>query len=256
MDVSKEPPASDVSTARRAKKSAKSQSRVDCALAISQSLLNTLQQISNNSLVPGLSTAAGVACTLLQMVSDTRSNVQSYTQIIQEVGILIVCIAKSFSEAPHTLQDDLTRLTGHLKQIQETCERVNRRKLLARFFLSKKDAGDLMGIRELIESNFRVFNLQSTISIRSILESRDDAQMQKLLSAKVDEIVASKQNTSLPLLEPVSWQTFEGNQVFEAQMDTRNYIKPGTNVNLQNPFQSFKGNQVFKGNVTTINRAE
>lgn len=79
--------------------------------------------------------------------------------------------------------------------------------------------------------------------------------MQQLLSEKVDQIIA-KQSAHQPPPEPVSWQAFEGNQVFEAQMETRNYIKPGTNVNLQNPFQSFKGNQVFKGNVTTINRAQ
>ena len=80
--------------------------------------------------------------------------------------------------------------------------------------------------------------------------------MEKLLSAKMDEIIASKQNAPPQLSpEPVSWQAFEGSQVFEGKTDTQNYLAPGASATIQNPFQSFKGNQVFKGNFTSVNRA-
>ncbi len=79
--------------------------------------------------------------------------------------------------------------------------------------------------------------------------------MEKLLSAKMDEIIASKQSAPQLPPEPVSWQAFEGSQVFEGKIDTQNYLAPGASATIQNPFQSFKGNQVFKGNFTSVNRA-
>ncbi len=70
--MTEESPISNGSAAR-AKKSSKSGKRVDNALGISQFLLGMLQQVTNNTPVPGLSQAAGAACALLQMVSVSDS---------------------------------------------------------------------------------------------------------------------------------------------------------------------------------------
>lgn len=63
----------------------------------------------------------------------------------------------------------LKKTPRHLKHIQETCERASKRKFLARFFLSKKDAGDLQGIQRMIEFNIKVFNVRTNNFRRSQL---------------------------------------------------------------------------------------
>ncbi|KAF8969632.1 hypothetical protein BDZ97DRAFT_210582 [Flammula alnicola] len=238
-------------------------SRVDRTLAVSQTVFNILNDVSQLSTVPGLKEAATIACTLIQMVQTMRSTKQAYRDIVEEVCALLVCIAMHPGEMSESLKADLEYLVGKLNEIKDLCTRLAARHLIGRFFLSGKDAQDLTKIRNSMAFVFNVFYLKSTISIRAIQENWKGGENPQTTQLILEELKSQRalmeNSTTYGALAPANasggssgpaMQVFEGKHRFEDEVTNTNN---GGNGIRAAPLQVYSGEHIFKGKVTNTN---
>ncbi|KAF9477564.1 hypothetical protein BDN70DRAFT_922536 [Pholiota conissans] len=250
----------------------------DCILAVSRSIFSILENVSQISTIPCLKEAATIACTLLQMLQDMKSNKNAYKGIVQEICTLLVCISMQPGEMSDSLKADIEVLVKDLDMIRELCLRLVSRNRVVRFLLSRKDASELSEIRRNVEFTFKVFYLKSTISIRAIQETwtgKENPQSTQLLLAELKtqrEFMKKTGRTLAALRIPANipaissgtspdksarparaMQEFNGKHFFGDEVQTTNINLSGRDVTLQSPIQSFNGNMKFWGKVTTVN---
>ncbi|KIJ91377.1 hypothetical protein K443DRAFT_14445, partial [Laccaria amethystina LaAM-08-1] len=141
---------------------------LDITLGTTISILRLVQEASSLIPVPWVQPLIGKVVSMLQAVSQTRSNYNEMKQVAATAGEFVVSCAVICSESKPSeqLKRSLNEFTKTLGSIAEECDKLSQRNLLSRYLQQSAHMGDLQEIRIRLNTAIQLFQTENSVNIK------------------------------------------------------------------------------------------
>ncbi|KIJ96372.1 hypothetical protein K443DRAFT_73178, partial [Laccaria amethystina LaAM-08-1] len=134
------------------------------------SILSIVQEASSLIPVPWVQPLIGKVVSMLQAVSQTRSNYDEMKQVAAIAGEFVVSCAVICSESTmgpsEKLKRALNEFTKTLESIAGECDTLSRLNLLSRYLKQSSHMGDLQAIRIRLNTAIQLFQTENSVNIK------------------------------------------------------------------------------------------
>ncbi|EDQ98767.1 tetratricopeptide repeat-containing protein [Laccaria bicolor S238N-H82] len=143
---------------------------LDITIGTTITILTLVEEASSLIPVPWVQPLIGKVVSMLQAVSQTRSNYDEMNQVAATAGIFVVSCAVICSESTVGPSEKLKRALNEfiktLGSIAGECDELSRRNLLSRYLQQSAHMGDLQAIRVRLNDAIQLFQTENSVNIK------------------------------------------------------------------------------------------
>ncbi|KAF8903428.1 tetratricopeptide repeat-containing protein [Gymnopilus junonius] len=148
---------------------------LDVAIGQAVSVLSIVKEASSLIPVPWVQPAVGLVVSMLQAVSQTRTNYNDMKEIAATAGEFVISCAVVCSESINgpssELRRALNKFTKKLETIAQECSQLSNLGVFSRYFQQAAQAGDLQAVRMRLTNAIELFQNEALINIKLDIET-------------------------------------------------------------------------------------
>ncbi|KAF9442351.1 hypothetical protein P691DRAFT_765306 [Macrolepiota fuliginosa MF-IS2] len=148
---------------------------VPTTLIISEHVLKLLQTAADLAPVPGITLAAGIALSIINIVQTMKNNKDEFISIGKDSCVIVAAVIQrvditqveqTASASLAVLHQDANQLLSDMQSIEICIRKCRKRSLIKRLLRYKVDQGLIQECRDRLRSAISLFDLYSNIEIR------------------------------------------------------------------------------------------